>query len=100
MGTSEWRKLHQFIEEHAKENLKKHLAKVTALLESATGVEDFYVRFAAVFYGQHQPFLRFSADAPSFEEGKGKFSDEIKERRLPTDRLLDGLNGDLDGEAT
>ena len=23
MGTSQWRKLHQFIEEHAKENLKK-----------------------------------------------------------------------------
>lgn len=83
MNIPELKKLHQFLEEHAKDNLRKHLAKVTALLESAVGIEDFYTRFAAVFYGQHQPLLKFSSDAPTYEVDRGAFFDTLKKAAQP-----------------
>ena len=86
MGISELKKLHQFLEENAKEALKKHLAKVTALLESAVGIEDFYRRFASVFYGQHQPLLKFVSDAPAYEVDRGAFFDTIKKAVQPTEK--------------
>jgi hypothetical protein len=56
-GTDAWLKLHQFIELHAKKNLEKHLAKVTALLQAATSRTHFIELFSAVFYGQKQLLL-------------------------------------------
>ena len=53
-GTDEWRKLHRFIEVHAKQHLKDHLIRVTTLLETSTSRLDFYERFAAKFYGHQQ----------------------------------------------
>ena len=86
MGIPELKKLHQFLEEHAKDNLRKHLAKVTALLESATSIEDFYTRFAAVFYGQHQPLLQFASDVPAYEVDRGAFFDTLKKASQPTEK--------------
>jgi P63C domain/Phage regulatory protein Rha (Phage_pRha) len=57
VGADAWLKLHQFIEEHAKKNLEKHLAKVTALLQAATSRAHFIELFGAVFYGQQQLLL-------------------------------------------
>ena len=73
MGTSEWRKLHQFIEEHAKENLRKHIIKVTTLLESSTSRQDFYERFAAMFYGQTQLLLQGGPDVDAYEVDRASF---------------------------
>lgn len=84
MGTNEWRKLHQFIEEHAKENLKTHLIKVTTLLESATSVQDFYERFAATFYGQKQLLLGKDDVSSDFATERGQFFDTLKKAAQPT----------------
>ena len=78
MGTNEWRKLHQFIEEHAKEKLKIHLIKVTALLESSTSRHDFYERFASMFYGQRQLILSADDIDADYATEKGKFFDTLK----------------------
>lgn len=56
-GTEGWLKLHQFIEEHAKKNLEKHLNKVIALLQAATSPAHFIELFSSVFYGQQQLLL-------------------------------------------
>jgi phage regulator Rha-like protein len=56
-GSEAWLKLHQFIEQHAKKNLEKHITKVTALLQAAQSKTGFYELFAAVFYGQKQLLL-------------------------------------------
>jgi len=56
-GSEAWLKLHQFIEQHAKKNLEKHLTKVTALLQAATSRSHFLELFASVFYGHTQLLL-------------------------------------------
>jgi len=57
IGSDCWLKLHQFIEQYAKKNLDKHLAKVTALLQAASSPGHFIELFSAVFYGQKQLLL-------------------------------------------
>lgn len=86
MGTSEWRKLHQFIEEHAKENLRKHIIKVTTLLESSTSRQDFYERFAAMFYRHTQLLLQGGPDVDDYEVDKRQFFDTLKKAVRPTGR--------------
>jgi len=56
-GSEAWLKLHQFIEQHAKKNLDKHLIKVTALLQASTSRSHFIELFGSVFYGQTQLLL-------------------------------------------
>lgn len=84
MGTDEWRKLHQFIEEHAKKNLETHLVKVTTLLQSSTSVQDFYERFAATFYGQKQLILGGDDVSADYATEKGRFFDTLKKAAQPT----------------
>lgn len=55
--TTGWKKLHQFIEKHAKKNLETHLIKVTALLQASSSPADFFDLFAKVFWGQEQLLL-------------------------------------------
>ena len=54
MGTEEWRALHQFIEKNAKENLKKHIIKVTTLLQASSAKSHFAELFFSVFRGETQ----------------------------------------------
>jgi len=56
-GTEGWLKLHQFIEQHAKKNLEKHLNKIIALLQAATSPGHFLELFSSVFYEQQQLLL-------------------------------------------
>jgi hypothetical protein len=84
MGTDEWRKLHQFIEEHAKENLKKHLIQVTTILETSTSRGDFYERFFSKFYGQKQLRLLDGPDVDiDFSTERGQFFDTLKKAAQP-----------------
>ncbi len=92
MGIAELKKLHQFLEENAKENLRTHIAKVTALLESATGIQDFYERFAAVFYGQKQLLLAGGPDVPDFATDRGRFFDTLRKAARPTEKPCDGTS--------
>ena len=57
IGSEAWLKLHQFIEQHAKKNLEKHITKVITLLQAATSPSHFIELFATVFYGQKQLLL-------------------------------------------
>ena len=54
---AEWKKMHQFIEKHAKTNLEKHITKITVLLEASTSPSHFLELFATVFYGRQQLLL-------------------------------------------
>jgi hypothetical protein len=54
---AEWKKMHQFIEKHAKANLEKHITKITVLLEASTSPSHFLELFATVFYGRQQLLL-------------------------------------------
>jgi len=58
----EYLKLHQFIEEHAKKNLEKHLVQITTLLQAAFSKAQFVELFAATFHGKKQ-LLLFSQGA-------------------------------------
>jgi hypothetical protein len=47
-------RLHQFLEDHAKEDLKDQITKVTTLLKVAVSKLDFLDHFRALMYGNHQ----------------------------------------------
>lgn len=47
-------KLHQFLEEHAKVALERHVLKLTGLLEASTSPEHFRELFRSVFSGESQ----------------------------------------------
>jgi len=51
---ADWIKLHQFLEQHAKEELRDHITKITTLLQLAGGKMDFIESFAALFHGHTQ----------------------------------------------
>ncbi len=51
---AEWMRLHQFIEENAKEELREHLAKITGFLQIAKNRQDFLEYFVALFGGGKQ----------------------------------------------
>lgn len=59
-------KLHQYLEENSKENLKTHIIRVTTLLETALSRGDFLERFAALFYGAKQLHLLLPQVADEF----------------------------------
>jgi hypothetical protein len=47
-------RLHQFLEEHAKDELKEHITKVTTLLQLSGSKLDFAEKFRSLFHGQTQ----------------------------------------------
>jgi len=51
---AEWLKLHQFIEENAKEELRDHISKITGFLQIAKNRQDFIEFFVALFGGGKQ----------------------------------------------
>lgn len=51
---AEWMRLHQFIEENAKEELRDHLSKITGFLQIAKSRQDFIESFVALFGGGKQ----------------------------------------------
>ena len=51
---ADYYKMHQFLEEHAKEDMKSHITKITTLLAVAHSKQDFIENFAALFHGHHQ----------------------------------------------
>jgi len=51
---SDWIRLHQFLEENAKEQLRDHLSKITGFLQIAKNKQEFYESFAALFGGGKQ----------------------------------------------
>lgn len=50
----EWIKMHQFLEMHAKQELREHIAKITTLLYVSATRQDFRESFAKVFHGHDQ----------------------------------------------
>ena len=50
----DYHKLHQFLETHAKDDLRDHITKVTTLLQLARGRQDFVEMFASLFHGHTQ----------------------------------------------
>lgn len=50
----DWIRLHQFLEEHAKEQLKTMIAKVTALLQVSRNKQEFAENYAAMMGGEFQ----------------------------------------------
>jgi phage regulator Rha-like protein len=50
----DWIRLHQFLEEHAKEKLKEMIAKVTAILQISRSKQDFAEHYAAMMGGALQ----------------------------------------------
>ena len=53
-SNTDWLKLHQFIEENAKEELRDHLSKITGFLQIAKNRQDFIESFVALFGGGKQ----------------------------------------------
>ena len=51
---SDYYKMHQFLEEHAREDMKAHITKITTLLAVAHSKQDFIENFASLFHGHHQ----------------------------------------------
>ena len=51
---SDYYKMHQFLEENAREDMKSHITKITTILTIANSKQDFIESFAALFYGHHQ----------------------------------------------
>jgi len=51
---SDYYKMHQFMEDHAREDMKAHITKITTLLAIAHSKQDFIENFAALFHGHHQ----------------------------------------------
>ena len=47
-------KLHQFLEENAKEDLKERISKTTAVLQMSGSRHDFKENYKSVFYGTIQ----------------------------------------------
>ena len=47
-------KMHQFLEKHAREDLRDHITKITTLLTIAQNKQGFIEVFAAMFHGHHQ----------------------------------------------
>ncbi|HTX22859.1 MAG TPA: P63C domain-containing protein [Candidatus Aquilonibacter sp.] len=47
-------RLHQFLEEHAKDELKEQIAKTTAVLQMSGSKHDFAENYRAVFHGVSQ----------------------------------------------
>lgn len=54
---TDWIKLHQFLEAHAKDALRDHITKITTLLEASRSSSHFFELFAAVFWNQKQLLL-------------------------------------------
>lgn len=50
----DWIRLHQFLEEHAKDQLREMLAKITAILQISHGKQDFAEHYAAMMGGGMQ----------------------------------------------
>jgi hypothetical protein len=51
---ADWMRLHQFIEQNAKEELRDHMSKITGLLQVAKNRQDFIEDFVALFGGGKQ----------------------------------------------
>jgi hypothetical protein len=50
-------RLHRFLEEHAKDELKEQIAKTTAVLQMSGSKHDFVENYRSVFHGRTQ--IRF-----------------------------------------
>lgn len=50
----DWIRLHQFLEDHAKEQLKEMIAKITAILQISRSKQDFAEHYAALMGGALQ----------------------------------------------
>lgn len=51
---SDYFKMHQFLEEHAREDLRDHITKITTILTVSQSKQDFIEAFAALFHGHQQ----------------------------------------------
>lgn len=51
---ADYLKLHQFLEKYAKDELQKHIVKITTLLQLSGSKLDFVEHFAALFHGHRQ----------------------------------------------
>lgn len=58
----EWIRLHQFLEEHAKEQLRETIAKVTAILQISRTKQDFAEYYAAMMGGGLQGRIDYLLD--------------------------------------
>lgn len=47
-------KMHQFLEQHARQDLRDHITKITTILTLANSKQDFIENFASIFHGHHQ----------------------------------------------
>ena len=47
-------KMHQFLEQHARQDLRDHITKITTILTLANSKQDFIESFASIFHGHHQ----------------------------------------------